>query len=320
MELSRYTLVAMLVVLCGCQEGEISKRIGLSAVERPTAAERTGMRLLEGGRGEAPGEYKEPRGITLDSDGNIYVADFRNYRVQEFDPEGAFVATWGTKGSEPGQFNDPCDVAVDSEGRVYVADTFNNRIQVFDKEGKFLSLFAGGLYAPRGLAVDGRGMIWVADTGNGVVKVFSNEQRLLKTIGRIKEEKERISKPNGVALDSSGNVYVADAGEKLVRIFNSEGNPLSEFKVDGWEEGVFNEPYIAIGAGGDIYVTDPRGQRALRYSKDGQLLGVLKPMKGEKPLLLFPMGIAVEPAGDAVYIVDCRNNRVRKFSKSDFTK
>ena len=76
----------------------------------------------------------------------------------------------------------------------------------------------------------------------------------------------------------------------------------------------------ALSASGDIYLTDPRGHRVLKYSGKGQLLGVLKPMKAEKPVLLYPMGIAVEADGESVFVVDCRNNRIRKFSKSDFNK
>jgi hypothetical protein len=69
---------------------------------------------------------------------------------------------------------------------------------------------------------------------------------------------------------------------------------------------------------GDIYLTDPPGHCVLKYSRKGKLLGALKPMEESKPILSFPMGIAVEKKGEAICVVDCRNHMVRKMSKKDF--
>jgi YYY domain-containing protein len=276
------------------------------------------VNIFELGYGEDFGEYNEPRGIALDTKGNIYVADFRNYRIQKFDKNGIFVTAWGEEGDYPGQFKDPCDVAVGKDGTVYVADTFNNRIQIFDGSGKLINYFEGNFFAPRSLALDGEGRIWVADTGNGLVKVFSREGRLLKTIGGKGKGKGEFDRPNGIAIDREGRVYVADVGNRRVQILDKNGDYLGGFTVDGWEKTVFNEPYLDVDEKGDIYVTDPPGHRVLKYSRGGELRGVLKPMEGGKPLLLYPMGIAVEDDGEAVFVVDCRNNRIRKFSKRDF--
>jgi len=79
------------------------------------------------------GQFEEPEGISVASDGSVYVADTRNYRIQKFTSEGVFVSkiegsTWGTG---DGQFQSPSGVAVSSDGSVYVADSGNNRIQKF---------------------------------------------------------------------------------------------------------------------------------------------------------------------------------------------
>ena len=65
------------------------------------------------------------------SDGNSYVADRNNNRIQKFTSEGVFVNKWGTNGTGDGQFTNPVGVAVASGGNVYVADEANNRIQKF---------------------------------------------------------------------------------------------------------------------------------------------------------------------------------------------
>ena len=274
--------------------------------------------LSKSGKSGQGGEFHEPRGIAVDASGNVYVADFRNYRVLKLDGNCSPLEAWGEQGNAAGQFNDPCGVAVDSKKMVYVADTFNHRVQVFNEHGKFLFHFEGGFFAPRGLAVDGKGMIWVADSGNGMVKLFSGDGKPIKTIGKKGSGRGEFMSPVGIAADRKGRIYVADAGNKRVQILDREGNYLSEFKVDGWQDVVFNEPYLDIDEKGDVYLTDPPGHRALRYSNEGKLLGALKPSEAGKPLLQFPMGIAVEKDGPWVYLVDCRNHMIRKFSKRDF--
>ena len=68
---------------------------------------------------------------TVGPEGNIFVADFYNHRVQKFTSEGKFLVSIGSEGKEPGQLNFPTDVAIDNEGNVYVVDFGNNRIRKF---------------------------------------------------------------------------------------------------------------------------------------------------------------------------------------------
>ncbi|MCP4708348.1 MAG: 6-bladed beta-propeller [Planctomycetes bacterium] len=78
-------------------------------------------------------------GIVLDSDNNIYISDYSNYRVQKFDSEGNFLKSWGERGSGDGQFSTPTGIAVDENNNIYVLDAGgNDRIQKFDKNGAFL--------------------------------------------------------------------------------------------------------------------------------------------------------------------------------------
>src|SRR2546425_5108145 len=74
-----------------------------------------------------------PRGLTVDAAGNVYVADTLRHRIQKFTPSGTFVIKWGSHGSTNGRFQDPFGIAVDSSGNVYVADTDNVRIQKFSQ-------------------------------------------------------------------------------------------------------------------------------------------------------------------------------------------
>jgi DNA-binding beta-propeller fold protein YncE len=85
-----------------------------------------------GTQGTDPGQFGRPdEGLALDALGNVYVTDTSNDRVQKFDANGNFLATWGTTGPGPGQFDFPYGIAVNGEGDVYVSNFLGNRIERF---------------------------------------------------------------------------------------------------------------------------------------------------------------------------------------------
>ncbi len=61
----------------------------------------------------------------------MYVADTNNYRIQKFDSQGKFLASWGSLGAGPGQFTRPVSLAVDDKNNLYVLDNANKNIQKF---------------------------------------------------------------------------------------------------------------------------------------------------------------------------------------------
>lgn len=77
------------------------------------------------------GWFRVATGVAVGFEGQVYVADFYNHRVQKFGPGGAFKAEWGAEGPQLGQFDRPTDVAIGPKGRAYVVDFGNNRVQVF---------------------------------------------------------------------------------------------------------------------------------------------------------------------------------------------
>ena len=87
-----------------------------------------------GGRGLFYG----PRGIAVGPEGNVYVVDTGNKRVQVFDADGNYLREFGGAGEEAGEMDEPVGIAVSDVGHVYVADTWNRRVQVFAREGIFL--------------------------------------------------------------------------------------------------------------------------------------------------------------------------------------
>jgi hypothetical protein len=64
-------------------------------------------------------------------DGNLFVVEYGNQRVQKFTPTGQSLGCWCGPGRAPGQLHSPWALAVDSRGRVFVVDTENHRVQRF---------------------------------------------------------------------------------------------------------------------------------------------------------------------------------------------
>ncbi|HWR15675.1 MAG TPA: SMP-30/gluconolactonase/LRE family protein [Terriglobales bacterium] len=90
-----------------------------------------------------PGEFSKPTGVAVDQDGNLFVADTWNNRIEVFDSEGNFIRTFGRAGDGPGYFARPKGVSIDADGHVWVADAMQDRVQVFTPEGRLL-IWMGG--------------------------------------------------------------------------------------------------------------------------------------------------------------------------------
>jgi DNA-binding beta-propeller fold protein YncE len=90
-----------------------------------------------------PGNFSKPTNVAVDKDGNLYVTDTLNDRVEVFDADGGFIRAFGKNGDGAGEFARPKGIAIDSDGHVWVADAMLNRVQVFTPEGQILMGFGG---------------------------------------------------------------------------------------------------------------------------------------------------------------------------------
>jgi sugar lactone lactonase YvrE len=90
-----------------------------------------------------PGDFSKPTGLAVDREGNLYVADTWNNRIEIFDADGKLLSTFGKEGDGPGYFGRPKGVAIDSDGHIWVADGMQDRVQVFDREGQLLIALGG---------------------------------------------------------------------------------------------------------------------------------------------------------------------------------
>lgn len=125
-----------------------------------------------GGHGSREGEFARPRGLAINAEKELFVADANNHRIQVFSLDGKFLRSFGSQGSEPGQLQYPYDVAIGPKDEVYVAEWGQNRIQKFSKDGKSLGLWGhagrepGCLFQPWGMIASQRGKLFILDTEN----------------------------------------------------------------------------------------------------------------------------------------------------------
>jgi len=126
-----------------------------------------------------PGDFAKPAGVAVDREGNLYVADMLNARIQIFDADGNFIRTFGKRGDGPGYFAMPKGVAVDCDGHIWVADAMQNRVQVYSPEGRLLiymgsaqgilpGLFSGLQY----VAIDKQNRVFTSEVFPGRVQQF----------------------------------------------------------------------------------------------------------------------------------------------------
>jgi DNA-binding beta-propeller fold protein YncE len=107
-----------------------------------------------------PGLFSLPTNVAVDRDGNVYVTDTLNNRVEIFDADGTFISTFGKSGDGPGYFARPKGIAIDADGHIWVVDAMQQRVQVFNNEGRLLIYFGelggypGQFQDPYDIAID----------------------------------------------------------------------------------------------------------------------------------------------------------------------
>ena len=283
-------------------------------------------RFTLGERGTGLGRFIKPAGLAVDGDGNLYVADSGNHRIQKFDSEGAFIAELGSLGDGEGEFNEPWGLAVDSEGNLYVADTWNNRIQKFDRDLNFLTQWgqpvsdvsnpkAYDFWGPRDVATDAEGNVWVTDTGNSRILKFASDGTFLASLGEPGAETRQLREPVGIEIASNGDIFVADAWNSRIQHFDSQFNPVTQFPMPGWvPDDPSTKPYLALAPDGSIIASETARHRLLRIGADGTILSIFEGL-GETALV-NPTGLALDDRG-FLYISNSGASQIRRVLLAD---
>ena len=252
-------------------------------------------------------QLNSPRGVAVDSSGDVYIADYQNYVIRKV-ANGVIntIAGNGAMGfvgdfnlATSAELSGPLGVAIDSSGNIYIADAPGPSDRIRKVSFGVITTFAGSaagfagdggpasnasLNYPAAVAIDGAGNIYIADTANNRVRRISSAGIITTIAGNgtpgyngdnITATSASLFSPQGVAVDSLGNVYIADTKNHRIR------------KVSG---GV---------------ITTVAGVGVQGYSGDSG--------PGTTAQLTAPKGVAIDSTGN-LYIADTGNNVVRRIA------
>lgn len=281
-----------------------------------------------GAFGTGNSQFKNPWGISISKDGEVYVTDTDNRRIQVFTEGGQFNRQFGSSGTGSEQFQEPRGIGVNVDNgnktRVYIADPVQSRIErtlrKFNTTGGLVTeLGRNQLPNPRGVAIDINNNVWVVDSSS-TGRIFLFDRTGSFVTSWIPSGDGTLSSPEGIAVfkDSDGTwVYITSTGEHKVKKFEytgNSGNGLSFQKSAGSRgsnSSNFNQPVgIAADSCGNLWVADRVNNRVQILDKD---LAFKSRFTANFDL---PTGVAVGTNKKSLFVVDSRNNRVQKFSLS----
>jgi YD repeat-containing protein len=271
-----------------------------------------------GSAGAGEGQFNLPVGAAADAEGNVWVADTFNNRIQKLGPGGEYLDGFGQAGSGTGQFDNPCGLAIDPGGNLWVTDLFNNRLQKWQPPSSWHAIGSAGagegqFNLPVGAAADAEGNVWVADTFNNRIQKLGPGGEYLDGFGQAGSGPGQLSAPYGLALDAQGDIWVADTANNRIQQFSPHGEYLSGFGEEGSGDGQFKTPTrIAFDQAGDLWVTDADNDRLQKFSPQGEYLDQLGEEGSGEGQFDNPAGIAIDADGE-ILVVDRFNNRIQRF-------
>jgi sugar lactone lactonase YvrE len=263
-----------------------------------------------------------PLGVAVDSAGNLFIADYDNYRIRRVDASTGIITT--VAGNGTGGYNGdniaatsaelyyPTGVAVDGAGNLFIADSFNYVVRRVDASSGFITTVAGNrvsgfsgdngpatnasLALPSGVALDGRGNLFIADMWNSRIRVV-NTQTSAITVARV------LIQPGNIATVAGGGTSGLGDGELATNA--SLALPSG----------------VALDGSGNLFIADWLSERIRRVDA---VTAIITTVAGNgtagfsgdggpatSASLNQAYGVAVDGSGD-LFIGDTDNNRIRR--------
>jgi large repetitive protein len=196
----------------------------------------------------------QPEGVTLDGNGNLYIADTYNNRIREVNAATGVIATIAGSGAGgyngdnmpagTAELNLPYAVAFDAAGNMYIPDSANHRIRK--------------VLAVSGVITAGSNITTFAGTGQPGLTAC--------TATPVAANSAIVWAPSGVAVDAAGNVYIAETQNAAIRKVSAATGDISTLVQNGCGNYYFNDQFMPqvlygptglyLDGMGDLYITD----------------------------------------------------------------
>jgi hypothetical protein len=190
-----------------------------------------------------------PSGVAVDTQGNLYIADYENNVIREVNATTGVITTAagngtagysGDGGAATGaELWEPIAVTLDSQGNLYIADTQNNVIREVNASTGVITttasngLDSGELSTPVGVAVDAAGNLYISNFNGFTISKVDAATGVINTIGGNGTSgytgddgpatSAELNYQYGIALDAAGNLYIADTGNNVIREVSTSG-------------------------------------------------------------------------------------------------
>jgi YD repeat-containing protein len=280
--------------------------------------------------GAGSGQLNDPVGIAVDPNGNTWVVDHNNNRIEKFSSANAFVSSYGSSGTGEAQFKEPAYIAV-SGGNLYVTDSGNVRVQELSTSGAYISQFGssgsgnGQFSHPQGIAASpGTGTLYVGDPTNSRVEEFTQGGMYVAQFGTAGTGNGQLKTPVGLAASGSNEIYAVDSGNSRVEMWERPlPDPVysSAIGTTGSEAEKLVKPAGgAVDAHGNLWVTS--GWKQLdEFSPAGAFMKASGSSGTGAGQFKSPSGVAVNQSTGNIYIGDEGNNRVDELNeKGEFVR
>ena len=235
-----------------------------------------------GEKGKGKGQWNYPKGLAINSKGQVVISDAKNLKILVLDQDGKFVKEFGEKGDAEDQFGDLGPVAVDAEDNIYVSDEGTVvGIKKYTADGEFVKVIVPqvedgtpGTKALAYLAINSElGRLYAGDDGDGDIDVYDIEsgELLFSFAGHGENPGEFAEDIDGLAIGPYDLVFAMNTDGGKIHVYTSEGDFVTAFGKAGIYEGEF----------------------------------------------AAPEGIAYDPANNRIVVADEKNFRVQSFNLSD---
>ena len=273
------------------------------------------VRSIEGDEPAVPG-FSEAYAVDVAPDGQVYVMDRLNHRIQRFSAAGTFQSSAGARGTQAGTFSWPEGLTVAPNGRVWALDTRGGRIENFPATlatspavKSYGSTGAGADQTnwPSNADVAADGVVWVADTRNDRLMRFNPAtETWLTPVGSVGAAAGQLQDPMGVAVTADA-VYVADTGNNRIQKLSLTGAPIASYNT-----GLSQPQGLEVAPDGSVWVADTKNNRLVHLSDTLVNLNDGFGGAGTGDHQFFdPHDLAI--GNGKIYVADTYNNRVQVY-------
>lgn len=257
-------------------------------------------------------KLSKPFGLAKDFVGNIYLSDYGNDRLIQFNEKLEPKREVGGFGASEGLLNGPTFISFDNGLNMIVADEKNQRLSRFNSKLNFVNVVE--FYNPEdpeqygypsGIALTSYGEMWVSDRNKNRIVVFNNQGKFDRYIGDFGDPGEQLYNPEKIVTTQNMDFIVCDAGNSRLVIYDEYGNYLNQIKSKK-----FDYPISAIVNKNLLWVLDGSSGELLLMNLDGKLISVFgSHIPGSTTPLTEPSDM-IFLNDEKILISDTGNNRL----------